>query len=115
MTLSKGDIVLAQFPFTDLSQTKLRPAVALWSSPTIDEVTICFISSQNVSNLTSDEFAINDTDAEFSGTGLRVSSKVRVTRITTLNRQLIVRRLGRLGTQQMQLLNATMIQAFQLT
>ena len=29
MTLSKGDIVLTQFPFTDLSQTKLRPAVIL--------------------------------------------------------------------------------------
>lgn len=65
--------------------------------------------------MTSDEFAINDTDAELTGTGLRVSSKVRVTRITTLNRQLIVRRLGKLGTQQVQLLNAIVIQAFQLT
>lgn len=29
MTLQKGDIVLVQFPFADLSQAKLRPAVVL--------------------------------------------------------------------------------------
>ena len=74
MTLNKGDIVLTQFPFTDLSQTKLRPAVVLWLDTTRDEITLCFISSQNVNNITSEEFAINDLDKEFATTGLRVSS-----------------------------------------
>ncbi len=115
MTLNKGDVVLTQFPFTDLSQTKLRPAVVLWLDTTRDEITLCFISSQNINNVTSEEFAINDLDKEFASTGLRVSSKVRVTRIATLNHQLIVRRLGKLGTQHLQLLNAIIIQAFQLS
>lgn len=39
MTLSKGDIVLTQFPFTDLSQTKLRPAVILWVDLPKNEIT----------------------------------------------------------------------------
>lgn len=30
MSIKKGDIILAPFPFTDLSQNKLRPAVILW-------------------------------------------------------------------------------------
>ena len=115
MNLNKGDIVLVQFPFTDLSQTKLRPALILYSNSVTNDITLCFISSQNVNNLTSEEFAIKDSDAEFSDTGLRISSKVRVTRIATLNNSLIVRRLGKLGTQYMEILNTTLKQAFQLS
>ena len=114
MKLKKGDIVLAEFPFTDLSQKKLRPALVLWASSTIDEITICFISSQNVSSLSLDEFALNASDTEFPSTGLKVSSKVRVTRIVSLEQRLIRRRLGELGCQQRLELNATIIQAFQL-
>jgi mRNA interferase MazF len=114
MALHKGDIVLVQFPFTDLSQAKLRPALVLYANNALNEITLCFISSQNVGNLTPEEFAINPSDAEFPETGLRVSSKVRVTRLTTLQNQLVVRRLGKLGIQQMQQLNETLIQVFQL-
>ena len=97
-----------------MSQKKLRPALVLWANSTIDEITIYFISSQNVTSLSLDEFALNDSDPEFSNTGLKVSSKVRVTRLVTLEHRLILRRLGELGSQQMQQLNAIMIQAFQL-
>ena len=100
MVLAKGDVVLAQFPFTDLSQVKLRPAIVLQSSQLRDEITICFVSSQKVNQLAEDEFALLDTDSEFLNTGLRISSKIRVTRIVTLNRQLISKRLGRLGITQ---------------
>lgn len=34
MVLNKGDIVLVEFPFVNLSQTKLRPALVLWASTT---------------------------------------------------------------------------------
>lgn len=115
MAINKGDIVLVNFPFTDLSQTKLRPALVLCLSVTGNDATLCAITSQNVSSLNREEFALNASDAEFPSTGLRISSKVIVTRIATLNRQLIVRKLGKLGTQQMQVLNTTMIQAFQLS
>lgn len=114
MTLQKGDIVLVQFPFADLSQTKLRPAVVLSVISNPDEVTLYFISSQNVANLSPEELAINSSDSEFQETGLRVSSKVRVTRIVTLESRLLLRRLGKLVNQQMQPLNTIMIQAFQL-
>lgn len=114
MVLIKGDIVLVPFPFTNLAQTKLRPAVVLWVDPKGSDVTLCFISSQNVASVASGEFVIDPSDAEFAGTKLKVTSKVRVTRIVTLERQLIQRRLGKLGTNQTQQLNAAMLQAFQL-
>ena len=114
MSFNKGDIVLVNFPFTDLSQTKLRPAVVLHVSQPRNENTLCFISSQNINNLASDEFSLKDSDLEFPTTGLRVSSKVKVTRITTLDPQLVVRRLGKLGVQYRQQLNIILAQAFQI-
>jgi mRNA interferase MazF len=115
MGLAKGDIVLVEFPFIDLSQTKLRPAVILALNSAIDEFTVCFISSQNIDRLNPTEFALLDSAPDFSQTGLRISSKVRVTRITTLSRQLIAKRLGKLGTQHLHQLDKTLIQALQLT
>ena len=114
MSLSKGDIVLVQFPFSDLSQTKLRPALVLAVSNTIDEITLCFISSQQTQSLSSDEFAISTSDSEFTQTGLKSNSKVRVTKIITLERKLILRKIGKLGREQTGKLNQTLITAFDL-
>lgn len=115
MGLIKGNIVLVDFPFTDLSQTKLRPAVVLAANSALDEFTLCFISSQRVNQLNPTEFALLDSDPDFAQTGLRISSKVRVTRMTTVSRQLIAKQLGTLGTQHLAQLEKTLIQAFQLT
>ena len=114
MAITKGDVVLVEFPFTDLSQTKLRPAIVLAANLLLNEITVCFISSQKIDSLNSEEFALNVTDPEFAQTGLKVSSKVRVTRITTVTKQTITRRLGRLGTQSLEQLNQILRRAFQL-
>jgi mRNA interferase MazF len=114
MALNKGDIVLVQFPFSDLSQTKLRPALVLAASKSINEITLCFISSQNIQSLSSDEFAIVKSDNDFAKTGLKTDSKVRVTRIITLEHKLIVRKLGKLSERQIELLDQTLKQAFNL-
>ena len=42
--MKKGSIVLIKFPFTDLSGTKLRPALVLVESEL--DITVCFISSR---------------------------------------------------------------------
>ena len=41
--MSKGDIVLITFPFTDLTGTKLRPAVVL--SEAVLDIIVCFITT----------------------------------------------------------------------
>jgi mRNA interferase MazF len=112
--MKKGDIVLVPFPFTDLSQSKLRPAVVLYTEPTNNDVTLCFITSQGIDTLFAGEFLLDIADPEFLSTGLKISSKVRVTRIMTIERKLISRRLGKLGNSHVKILNLTMVQAFQL-
>lgn len=98
----KGNVVLVNFPFTDLSQAKLHPAVILWIDPIGEDVFVCAITSQNTSLLEEGEFLLNVADPEFPLTGLRVSSKVRTTRIATLDRKLILRELGCLNNQHVQ-------------
>jgi mRNA interferase MazF len=112
--VSKGDIVLVQFPFSDLSQTKLRPAVILWINPVGNDVTLCAVTSQKVDQLSPEDIPLLPTDPEFSNTVLRVSSKVRTTRMATLTKQLVIRRFGSLGTQQIQLLNEKLTEMLQL-
>jgi mRNA interferase MazF len=115
MLISKGDILLVPFPFTDLSETKLRPAVVLWVDSRGQDVTLCFISSQSIDQVTNDEFVIFKSDAEFAQTGLKADSKVRVARIVTLERLLLKRRLGQIGSQHFQQLDQCLIHAFQIT
>jgi mRNA interferase MazF len=112
--VDKGDIVLVKFPFTDLSQAKPRPAVILWVNPTGDDITLCAITSQNVDQLSLEDIPLLPTDPEFSGTGLRVPSKIRTTRIATLTKQLAIRKFGNLGTQQMRVLNEKLIEMLRL-
>jgi mRNA interferase MazF len=96
--LARGDIVLVTFPFTDLSSTKRRPAVVLWADPAQTDFTLAFVSSQHVTSLSSGETALLPTHPEFALSGLSVPSKIRAMKLVTLNRTLITRWLGRLGT-----------------
>lgn len=114
MPLAKGDIILVPFPFTDLSQTKLRPAIVLWADSRGQDVTLCFITSQKIDRLAANEFLIASSDSQFFMTGLKVTSKANVTRIVTLERRLLQRRLGRLSHQLMARLNQTLRTALQL-
>ncbi len=42
--MDKGDIVLVTFPYTDLSGTKLRPAIILIENS--KDITVCFVTTQ---------------------------------------------------------------------
>lgn len=44
--LKKGDIVTVPFPFSDdPGKNKLRPAIVLWASIKMEEITLCFITT----------------------------------------------------------------------
>ena len=113
--VNKGDVVLVYFPFSnDPRQTKPRPAVILWVSQTGEDVTFCAITSQNMGQLFPEDIPIIPEDPEFVGTGLRVPSKIRTTRIATLTKKDVIKRFGKLGENQIRILNEKMIEMFQL-
>lgn len=92
-----GSIVLIPFPFTDLTSTKLRPALIV--SPTdarTDDVIVCFISSKWQNARKSCHFVLRDRDRHFQQSGLKTTSVFRFDKIATLNKKLILGELGSL-------------------
>lgn len=79
--MPKGDIVLINFPFTNLNGTKLRPAVIL--AETSQDVTVCFITTQLQWKEPTD-VQLNPTDIN----GLRKLSLIRTNKIATLDKSL---------------------------
>ena len=78
--LSRGDIVLVPFPFIDGTSSKLRPALVVALSQRHQD----------------DELDILTSQPDFAISGLKVSSRLRLTRMTTLALPLVLRRIGAL-------------------
>jgi mRNA-degrading endonuclease toxin of MazEF toxin-antitoxin module len=96
--LARRDVVLIQFPFTDLSTQKLRPAL-LVGRPTGNDLVVAFISTRTKRDDPRAECLLESNDPEFRATGLRWTSTIRLNRVATLHRRLVRRRLGRIGTR----------------
>lgn len=87
-----GRVVLVPFPFSDLSRTKLRPAVVLAASGRDD-----WILCQVTSNPYSDPLAIEIEDADFKSGGLRTVSYARPGKLFTAHGGLFTGAAGQLG------------------
>jgi mRNA interferase MazF len=85
VTSAAGAVVLVRFPFSDLSQTKLRPAVVLADAGRGDWI-LCQVTSKPYG----DTRAIKLEDTDFSSESLRVLSYARPGKLFTANRNLIV-------------------------
>lgn len=97
-TLQRGDIVLVSFPFTDHSSQKVRPAVVFTPDPKSSDVLLAFISSvvQPKVNQPTD-FTLKENHPDFPATGLKKTSVFKMNKLLTVERVLIIRRLGRVS------------------
>jgi len=86
-----GAVVLVRFPFSDLSQTKLRPAVVLADVGRGDCI-LCQITSKPYG----DPSAIELNNAAFASGSLRVTSYARPAKLFTANQNLIISQVGNL-------------------
>jgi len=89
--------VLVSFPFSDLSQSKLRPAVVL-AEVGRDDWIMCQITSRPYADLN----AVELTDADFSVGTLQRVSYARYTKLFTANANLIAAGVGTLNPEKHQ-------------
>jgi mRNA interferase MazF len=90
-TFVKGDIVVLPFPFSDLSNSKRRPALVL-ADLQGDDIILCQITSKN----TKDSYAIALDNTDLVNGALSVASNIRPNRLFTADKKIIVYTLGRI-------------------
>lgn len=94
----KGDIILVPFPFTNLSGTKIRPALVLISSDI--DVTIAFVTTQ---------FNwIDESCVEIESSrqnGLKKNSLLRLDKLASIDKTLVLGKIGNLNPEDIKRIN----------
>lgn len=93
----KGEVVVIPFPFSDLSNSKRRPALVIAPLQGSDLI-LCMMTSQH----TKDSDALLLRDADFSHGRLQRDSYIRPNRLFTADAALIIRRVGQLSPSMTQ-------------
>ncbi len=83
-----GDVVLVEYPYTDLSRTKCRPALIV----AVDNND--FLLAMITSSQYGDNFAIKIPNKELKTSNLEVVSWTRVRRIFTGSNKIIKKKIG---------------------
>ena len=103
-----GSVVLVKFPFSDLSATKLRPAVVLAGVDRND-----WILCQITSNPYSDQRAVRIDDADFAVGSLLRTSYARPGKLFSANALLMDRIVGDLAPEKLNEILDAVVAVFQ--
>ncbi|MBB1073182.1 type II toxin-antitoxin system PemK/MazF family toxin [Rhodoferax sp. 4810] len=97
-----GQIVLVSFPYSDLSNAKLRPVLLIRpASIRFNDWLVCMVSSQiHQADSHLDEILLS-SDAEFAATGLKVPSVLRLSRLAVLDDSLLIGCLGSISKDRL--------------
>lgn len=101
---SVGSVVLVPFPFSNLSGTKLRPALVIASSGRGD-----WVCAQITSNPYSDTSAVELGDSDFQVGSLSKPSFIRPGKLFTANQSLFRRIVGRITVNKLNEVRAAII------
>ena len=96
----RGSIVLVRFPFTDLTSSKVRPAVIVTPDfliPRLDDLLCLFISSAMPEELLPTDLALGEAHPSFRETGLKSPSVFRTHKLALIHKRLVLRVLRVLG------------------
>ena len=96
----KGKVVLIQFPFDDLSSSKVRPAYCLTDAiGTYHHIIFALITSRIPEAPLNTDIILQPEHLDFVNSGLRQASTLRLDHLVTLRQSLIRRELGSLTSE----------------
>lgn len=108
MNTQRGEIVLVDFPFSDATESKVRPALVVLDDAfrKLDHTLLAIISSSRA-RFTGDpsQLVIDPTHPDWPRSGLRTPSVIQCEFLAAVHKSLILRKLGDLSPQTMQQVN----------
>ncbi|MBE9581783.1 MAG: type II toxin-antitoxin system PemK/MazF family toxin [Proteobacteria bacterium] len=96
----RGEVWLVRFPFTDLTSTKLRPAL-VWAVHGEDIIVVGIFSRVPAGTLRKSWLLIEDQHSDFSRIGLKKTSVVKAEKIAVVHESVFQKKLGSLPTKLM--------------
>lgn len=105
--MAKADIILIPFPFTNLSDAKIRPCLVLIDAEF--DVTVSFITTQTGWN---DNASLPVKPGKQNG--LKKESLIRLNKLATIDKELIIGKIGELDASEKNMVNQKLKEIFQL-
>ena len=100
--MKPGDIVLLRFPQADLSAGKLRPALVVAIAPGRHlDVLLSLITSRAYQEIPDFDEAISPAEADFTSSGLKARSIIRLARLVSVDMAVINARLGDISPERL--------------
>lgn len=110
MPLSRGDIVLAELPFSDMSGVKVRPALVVQNdlnNRRLQDVILALVTSTtHRASLEPTQLLIDITTPDGQQAGLLHTSAIKCEHLITLHQRFVKRTVGRLPPTVMQQVDA---------
>lgn len=96
-----GQVVLFQFPKSDLAEGKLRPALLLAPVPgPFDDWLICMITTQLRHTVNDFDEMVRSEDDDFADSGLKTDSLIRVGRLAVVDGSILFGAIGQIGNDR---------------
>ena len=99
--MKPGDIVLLRFPQADLSSGKLRPALVVALAPgRHPDVLLSLITSRTYQETPDFDETMDPAEADFTSSGLKARSVIRLARLVSVHTAVINARLGEISADR---------------
>ncbi len=108
----KGKIILIPVPYTDLTAAKLRPALVIFEGR--QDLIVAAITTTMYNVFPEWDVVISMEDPEFFKTGLKVTSVLKLTKISTVRKDLAEGELGEIDGDLRYKVNQKMRRIFEI-
>lgn len=115
MIVARGDVVLVDYPFSDRTGSKVRPALVVQADALNRRITDTILVSISRSHRPSaTQLLVDPSTSDGSQTGLRQPSVIQCENILTHDQRLVIAKIGKLPPTLMDRVNQCLLSALDL-